>query len=96
VILVIYHPLFRLGSELEDEGRENRLSASRATCSSAARSDACDGIILHWRIALDVLYKIGLQTAMFGRGHGVREAATGADVIKLFPATGCSVWQDAL
>jgi hypothetical protein len=33
---------------------------------------------------------------MLGRGHGVKEAATQADVIKLFPATAFSVWQDAL
>jgi hypothetical protein len=33
---------------------------------------------------------------MLGRGHGVKKAATRADVIKLFPATACSVWQDAL
>jgi hypothetical protein len=33
---------------------------------------------------------------MFGRGRDVKEAATRADVIKLFPATACSVWQDAL
>jgi hypothetical protein len=33
---------------------------------------------------------------MFGRERGVIEAATRADVIKLFPATACSVWQDAL
>jgi hypothetical protein len=33
---------------------------------------------------------------MIRPGHGVIEAATGADVIKLFPATACSMWQDAL
>jgi hypothetical protein len=33
---------------------------------------------------------------MFRRGHGVKEAATRADTTKLFPATACSVWQDAL
>jgi hypothetical protein len=33
---------------------------------------------------------------MLGRRHGVKEAATQAAVIKLFPATACSVWQDAL
>jgi hypothetical protein len=33
---------------------------------------------------------------MLGRGHGVKEAATQADVIKLFPATAFSVRQDAL
>jgi hypothetical protein len=33
---------------------------------------------------------------MLGRGHGVKEAATQADVIKLFPTTAFSVWQDAL
>jgi hypothetical protein len=33
---------------------------------------------------------------MIRRGRGVIEATTGADVIKLFPATACSVWQDAL
>jgi hypothetical protein len=33
---------------------------------------------------------------MLGCGHGVKEAATQADMIKLFPATAFSVWQDAL
>jgi hypothetical protein len=29
-------------------------------------------------------------------GRGEKEAATRADVIELFPATACSLWQDAL
>jgi hypothetical protein len=33
---------------------------------------------------------------MIRRGRGVKEASTRANVIKLFPATACSVWQDAL
>jgi hypothetical protein len=33
---------------------------------------------------------------MLRRGHGVKKAVTWADVIKLFPATACSGWQDAL
>jgi hypothetical protein len=33
---------------------------------------------------------------MIRRGRGIIEAATRADVIELFPATACSVWQDAL
>jgi hypothetical protein len=37
-----------------------------------------------------------LQTAMIKRERGVIEAATGADMIKLFPTTACPVWQDAL
>jgi hypothetical protein len=96
VILVIYHPHFRLVGELEDEGRENRLSASRASCSNAGRSDAYNCTKLHWQIDLDVFYNIRLQTAMIRRGRGVIKAATGAGVIKLFSATACSVRQDAL
>jgi molybdopterin converting factor small subunit len=96
VILVIYPPQFRLIGELEDEGRENRLSASRASCSSATRSGACDCAKLHWQIALDVLYKIELQTATIRRGRGEEEALKSPDVIELFPATACSAWQDAL
>jgi hypothetical protein len=37
-----------------------------------------------------------LRMAMIRRGHGAKEAAKRADVIKLFPATAYSVWQDAL
>jgi hypothetical protein len=33
---------------------------------------------------------------MLRRRYGVEKAATRADVIKLFPATACSVWQDPL
>jgi hypothetical protein len=96
VILVIYPPQFRLIGELEDEGRENRLSASQASCSSTTRSGACDCTKLHWQIALDVLYKIELQTATIRRGRGEEEALRRPDVIELFPATACSAWQDAL
>jgi hypothetical protein len=96
VILVIYHPHFRLVGELEADRLENGLSASRASCNNARRSDAYDCTKLHWQIDLDVFYNIRLQTAMIRRGRGVIEAATGANVIKLFPATACSVWQDAL
>jgi len=94
---MVFHCLhLRVVGELEDEASENGLSASRASCSSAARSDESDSTILHWQIALDVLYRIGLQMAMFRRGHGVKDAAMRADTIKLFPATARSVWQDAL
>jgi hypothetical protein len=34
--------------------------------------------------------------AMIGRGQDVKDAATQTDVMKLFPATAFSVWQDAL
>jgi hypothetical protein len=34
--------------------------------------------------------------AIIRRGCGVKEAATRAVVIGLFPATACSLWQDAL
>jgi hypothetical protein len=37
-----------------------------------------------------------LQLSMIRRRRGVKEAAIRADMIKLFPATACSVWQDAL
>jgi hypothetical protein len=89
--LVIYYLHLRLVGELEDEGRENRLSISRASCSNAGRFDTYNCTKLHWQIDLDVFYNIRLQTAMIRRGCGVIEAATGADVIKLFPATACSV-----
>jgi hypothetical protein len=94
--LVIYHSHLRLAGELEDEGWETGLSVSRALRSNAERSDAYNCTKLHWQIDLDVFYKTGLQTAMIGRGRGVKEAATRADVIKLFLAAACSLWQDAL
>jgi hypothetical protein len=94
--LGIYCPHSRLVGELEGERRESRLSASQASYSDAERSDAYNCTRLHLQIDLDVFYKIRLQTAMIRRGRGVIEAATRADVIKLFPATACSVWQDAL
>ena len=93
---MIYSSHLRLAGELEDERREFRLPASRASCSNAARSDAYNRTRLHGQIDFDVFYKIRLQTAMIRHGRDVKEAATRADVIKLFPATACSVWQDAL
>jgi hypothetical protein len=33
---------------------------------------------------------------MIRRGRDVKEATMRADMIKLFPATACSVWQDPL
>jgi hypothetical protein len=86
----------RLVGELEDERRENQLLASRASCSNTGRLDACNCTRSHWQVDLDVFYKIGLQTALIRRGRGVKEAATRADVIEFFPATACSLWQDAL
>jgi hypothetical protein len=83
--LVIHCSHLRLLGELEDERRENRLSASRASCSNAARSDACNCAILHWQIDPGTIYKIRLQTAMTRRGSGVIEPVTPAYVIKLFP-----------
>jgi hypothetical protein len=94
--LVIYCTHFRLLGELEDEPRENRLSATRASWSNAGRFGTYNCSKSHWQIGLDVFYKKRLQTAMIRRGRGVIEAATGADVIQLFPTTACSVWQDAL
>jgi hypothetical protein len=47
-------------------------------------------------MAINMCSKFRLRTAMIRRGRGVIEAATGADVIELFPATAYLVRQDAL
>jgi hypothetical protein len=86
--LAVYHPPLRLVGELEDERRENRLSATRASWSND-NEYYCTR--LQWQVALDIFYKMRLQTAMIRRGRGVIEAATDIDVIKLFPATACSL-----
>jgi hypothetical protein len=94
--LMIYCPHLRFVGELEVERRETSLSASRASCSNAGCSDIRDCTRLHWQNDLGVLYKIRLQAATLRRGRGVKEAATRVDVIMLFPAAACSVWQDTL
>jgi hypothetical protein len=72
--LMIYWQHLRLIGELEDERRENRLSALRASYSNARRSDAYSCTRLYWQIDLDVIYKVELQTAMIRCGRGVKEA----------------------
>lgn len=94
--MVIYRPHLRLVGELEDERRANRLSVRRAGFINAERCVAYYCTILHWHNGLDVLNNRRLQTAMVRRERGVEEAAIRADMIKLFPATVLSVWQDPL
>jgi hypothetical protein len=82
--------------ELEDERQETRLSALRASYSDDGHSGAYSCTRSYRQIDLDVLYKIRLLISMIRLGDDVNEAATRADVIKLFPTTAYSVWQDSL
>jgi hypothetical protein len=94
--MVLYCPHLRLGGELEDGTQENRLSAPPASYNNAERSTAYNCTSIHRQVGLDVLYIAILQTAMIRHGRGVKEAATHADIMKVFPATACSMWQDPL